>query len=149
MSDKLGKYTVSETDQGDLLVKDESINNKVIEAPDTPSLMINGAWYIEQLPQHIIMERTDGTLGMFRMTPFRVLTPKDITDYKGYHPRKCKGQPLPEYLYRHYGLSRNEEGLTEVIRVRLSPTEKEKLDTVAKNNDKNVSEFIREYVRGL
>lgn len=69
--------------------------------------------------------------------------------YKGYHPHKCKGQHLPDYLYRFYGIARNEESLSEVIRVRVSPTEKEKLEAAASNAEKTVSVFLKEYIRGL
>ncbi|MFZ5596093.1 MAG: plasmid mobilization protein [Bacillota bacterium] len=112
-------------------------------------MIINGAWYLDSLPNEIVAELEDGKLVMFRLTPFRLITQGDLKDYKGHHPRKCKGQPLPEYLYRFYGLIRNEESLSEVIRVRVSPTEKEKLEAAASNAGKTVSEFLREYIRGL
>ena len=147
--DKISKYNVDELDNGNLLVSGQSINNKEVAAPTGDYLKINGAWYLDALPNQIVAELEDGSLTKFRLTPFRQITEKDFTPYKSYHPRKCKGQPLPEYLYRFYGLERNEEGLTEVIRVRLSPSEKEKLDSISKNDNKNVSEFIRDYVRSL
>ncbi|MCL6479874.1 MAG: hypothetical protein K6T65_16000 [Peptococcaceae bacterium] len=149
MGDKLNKYTLSETDTGTLLVQSESMGAREVQAPETEPMFINGAWYLEALPQNIIIERVDGSLAMFYLTPFRGIQENDLMPYKGYHPRKYKGRPLPDYLYRFYGLARNEESLSEVIRVRVSPTEKEKLETAAKNADKTVSEFLREYIRGL
>lgn len=110
---------------------------------------INGAWYLESLPNRIVAERVDGVLFMFNITPFRRIIADDYIPYNGYHPRKCKGQPMPEYLYRFYGLSRNDETLSEVIRVRVAASEKEKLETTAANVGKNVSEFLREYIRSL
>lgn len=145
--DKLGKYTVDETDAGTLLIKGDI--TKEVNAPDGDPLTINGAWYINQLPNNIVMECTDGTLAMFHLTPFRGIKDTDLRPYKGHHPRKCKGQLLPDYLYRFYGLSRSDETLSEVIRVRVSPSEKEKLEAIANNNDKTVSEFLREYIRCL
>jgi hypothetical protein len=111
------------------------------------TMTINGAWYINQLPTMMVIERTDGTLAMFYMTPLRKIKEKDLQEYKGYHPRKCKGSPMPDYLYRFYGLARNDETLSEVIRVRLSPTEKEKLEAYAANQDTTVSEMLREQIR--
>lgn len=147
--DKLGKYGVTDTDKGTLLIQGDSINDREVEAPKGPYLIINGAWYINQLPTMIVMEKVDGTLGMFNLTPFRAVKESEIRSYKGYHPRKCKGSPLPDYLYCFYGLARNEESLSEVIRVRLSPTEKEKLETAAKNENKTVSEYLRDHIRQL
>lgn len=147
--DKLGKYGVSETNKDTLLIQGESINDREVEAPKGPYLIINGAWYINQLPTMIVMEKVDGTLGMFNLTPFRAVKESEIRSYKGYHPRKCKGSPLPDYLYRFYGLERNEETLSEVIRVRVSPSEREKLEVAASNEDKTMSEFMRDYIRGL
>lgn len=112
-------------------------------------LIINGAWYVDQFPTMIVMEKVDGTLGMFYLTPFRAIKEVDIKPYNGYHPRKMKGNPLPDYLYRFYGLERNDESLSEVIRVRVSPTEKGKLEAASKNSDKTVSEFLRDHIRSL
>ena len=86
---------------------------------------------------------------MFFLTPFRAIKDVDIKPYKGYHPRKCKGQPLPDYLYRFYGLERNDETMSEVVRVRLTPGEKEQLETAATNSEKTVSEFLRDYIRSI
>lgn len=149
MADKLGKFSLNENAGGKLAVSHESISNKVVTAPEGDPMIINGAWNIEALPNHIVVERTDGSLAKFMLTPFRAINDDKLTVYKGYHPRKCKGNPLPNYLYKFYGLQRNEESLTEVIRVRLSPSEKGKLDAISKNEGKNVSEFIRDYIRSL
>jgi len=147
--DKLNKYEVEEIENGKLLVKGESISDRQVDAPVGDYMIINGAWYIDAIPNQIVVEKADGTLAKFRLTPFRKITESELTIYKSCHPRKCKGQPLPDYLYRFYGIKRNDESLTEVIRVRISPSDKERLDTAAKNEDKNASEFIRDVVRGL
>lgn len=114
-------------------------------------LTINGAWYINQLPQHIVLELEDGSLTKVALSPFRELTDQDFSDYKGYHPRKCKGQPLPDYLYRFYGLEKNEESLSEVVRARVTPSEKAKLKAYAANLEPPTteSELIRECVKKL
>jgi hypothetical protein len=112
-------------------------------------LTVNGAWYLDNLPTMLVTEKIDGALAMFNMQMFRKVRPDELQPYKGHHPRRCKGHPLPDYLYRFYGLARNEESLSEVIRVRVSPSEKEKLEAAATNTDNTVSEFLREYIRGL
>lgn len=149
MPDKLGRFEVNEMDDGRLLVQNPGMNDKVVNVPVGDPLTINGAWHIDSYPTSIIIERVDGSLGMINLAPFRKITDTDIRDYKSYHPRKCKGSPLPEYLYRFYGLARNDETMSEVIRVRLSPTEKEKLETAAKNENKTVSEYLRDHIRQL
>lgn len=145
----INNYNVSETDEGKLLIQSPAINNKEVEAPEGPYLIINGAWYLEAYPGIIIAEMADNTLKMFNLTPFRAIKETDLRPYKAYHPRKCKGSPLPEYLYRFYGLARSDETMSEVIRVRVSPTEKEQLGTAASNAGKTVSEYMRDYIRTL
>lgn len=144
------KFNVSETDEGKLLVQGASINQKEFAPPDVKDpIIVNGAWYLDNFPSVIVVELPDGALRMFYIMPFRVITPKDLREYKSYHPRKMRGQPLPEYLYKFYGLARNEEMLSEVLRVRLSPSELEKVKATADAAGKTVSELIRELVRGL
>jgi len=148
--DKLGKYTVGEQADGKLLVQSDAMSPRAIVPPDVDLLIVNGAWYLEALPSHIVLELVDGSLAKFTLTPFRNVQ-GEMTAYKSYHPRQSKGQPLPEYLYRHYGLSRNVESLTEVIRVRVSPSEKERLEAYAANLEprKTVSEVLRDFIREL
>jgi len=148
--DKLGKYTVGEQADGKLLVQSDAMSPRAIVPPDVDLLIVNGAWYLESLPSHIVVELVDGSLAKFTLTPFRNVQ-GEMTAYKSYHPRQSKGQPLPEYLYRHYGLSRNVESLTEVIRVRVSPSEKERLEAYAANLEprKTVSEVLRDFIREL
>lgn len=148
---RIGKYTVNELENGELLVAGESINDKALGVPVGELLTINGAWYLDSLPNQIIAELEDGSLTKFRITPFRKITDKDFTPYKSYHPRKSKGQPLPDYLYRFYGLQKNDESATEVIHTRLTPAEKVKIETYAANQvpKKTVSEVIRDFIRGL
>jgi len=149
MSDKMGKYDVSETDRGKLLVQHVSMSDKEIAPPDGPYLLVNGAWYLDAYPTAIITEMADNTLRMFHLTPFRKITEKDLRPYKAYHPRKCKGSPLPDYLYRYYGLERSSETLSEVIRVRVSPVEKQTLEAAAENADVTISEYLRQMIRAL
>lgn len=147
--DKHGRFNVNEMDDGRLLAQNPGMNDKMVTAPDDESIIINGAWYLDAYPSSIVIERADSSLGMINLTPFRAIKPQDIRDYKSYHPRKCKGQPLPDYLYRFYGLQKNDESATEMIHVRVTPSEKAKINAVAKNAGKNMSEFIRDYIRSL
>ncbi len=109
---------------------------------------INGAWYLDSFPYHMVIECEDNTLHFAPITPMEPVE-KKLQPYKGYHPRKCKGQPLPAYMYKFYGLEKNEESATEVIHTRLTPSEKEKVETAAKNDGKTISEMVRDYIRGL
>lgn len=110
-------------------------------------MKINGAWYLDSLPNVAIIEKEDGVLAKFFIVPFRAITDNDLTPYSSYHPRKCSGQPLPNYLYKFYGLEKNDEVASEVIHVRLTPTEKRKLEEKATKAGKTISELIRDFIK--
>ena len=152
MSDKIGKYDVNPTGDDKLIISHESVQPaKIVTAPAGNLVTINGAWYINNLPQNIVCELTDGTLKMFYVTPFKLQKIEKMADYKGYHPRKLKGSPLPDYLYRFYGLQKSEESSTEVIHVRLTPSEKAQVENWGKNQEPpmTVSETVRAMIRTL
>jgi hypothetical protein len=109
-------------------------------------MKVNGAWYIDSLPTMIVIELETGHLKMFYLNPFKEIKESNLSAYKGYHPRKCKGQPLPSYLYKQYGLQKNEETATEVIHIRVTPREKEKIKNNADNSGTTISEYIREKI---
>ena len=112
-------------------------------------MKINGAWYVDALPTEIVIELQDGTLKHFNLTPFRHITDADLIDYKGYHPRKMHGQPLPDYLYGFYGLEKSDEVLSETVRVRITPSEKTKFEAYAASLEphQNVSDVLRKFIR--
>jgi hypothetical protein len=149
--DKIGKFNVTELDNGSLKVSGESINDRYVDVPEGDFKLVNGVWNVQSLPLHYIVELADSSLAMFHISPFRKIVDKDLQPYRGYHPRKSKGNPMPEYLYKFYGLQRDEEGLSETLRVRISPGEKEKLETYCANLEPKltISEFLREYIRKI
>lgn len=110
-------------------------------------MKINGAWNINQLPKHYVVELEDNMLKSFFIAPFRKIGEADLLEYNGPHPRKCKGGPMPDYLYRFYGLEKNDESLTDVVRARVTPTEKAKYSAYVKSIDKTEAEDIRNYIR--
>lgn len=114
-------------------------------------IMVNGVWNAEAFPTHYIVEHTDGSLSKFYITPFRILTEDDFTVFKGHHPRRMKGMPMADYLYQHYGLEKSTESLTEVLRLRVTPSEKEKFEAYCKSlsPSQTVSELLRSYMRSL
>ena len=107
-------------------------------------MKINNAWYVDELPDHAVIETEHGQMAMFLIVPFRTLTEDDLIAYKGHNPRKMKGQPIPEYIYKFYGLKKNDEAMSEVIRARIRPSEKQAFLEAA--NGKTESEFLREIV---
>jgi len=111
-------------------------------------MIVNGVWNIESFPYQLIIEKQNGTLWFYPIQPLRRLEDKDLSPYKGYHPRKAKGLPLPEYLYQFYGLEKNTEALTEVIHIRITPTEKASIDAAAENDGLSTSEWARKTIRG-
>ena len=151
MTDKLNQYDVLPQDDGSIVLHNEHYTpDRHVKLPEVKDpIKVNGAWFLTAYPTSMIIELDTGMLKMAHITPLEPLNINRLRDYKAYHPRKCKGQPLPDYLYKFYGLARNEESLSEVIRVRVSPSEKEKLEAAATNTDNTVSEFLRAYIRGL
>lgn len=144
--DKVGKYDVSELDNGTPKVSHDSINGKTIKVPDVEPMTVNGVWNIDQLPSHYVVELSDGSIAKFFLTPFRAITQKDLTVYEGYHPRKMKGQPMPEYLYRFYGLKLDPDA-PDATRVRLKQSEKALYKKYCQNVGTTESDDIREYIR--
>lgn len=112
-------------------------------------MIVNGAWYVSELPMEAVVELESGELRHFHLAPFRHITESDLSPYKGYHPRKMRGQPLPDYLYRFYGLEKSNESLTEIIRLRVTPSEKTAFEAYVASLEprQNVSDVLREFVR--
>ncbi|NLI91019.1 MAG: hypothetical protein GX434_02085 [Peptococcaceae bacterium] len=122
-----------------------------IRVLENKRLEINGAWYIDNMPENIVGELSDGTLVYFLINPYREIKQSDLHPYTGNHPRKMKGQPLPTYLYRYYGLEKNEEIASEVLHTRVTPSEKAKIEAYAANLESKttVSDVIRQFIRGI
>ena len=112
-------------------------------------IIVNGAWYVDQFPTQFVIELADGSLKFAPLSPLEPLTALKLKAYNGYHPRKMKGNPVPEYLYKFYGIEKNAEGLSEVIRLRITPTEKAKFEAYVSNLEtkQNVSDVLREFIR--
>lgn len=128
----------------------DSVQQIFVDMEASVLFPITGAWYIEALPGCIIIERENGTLGKFGITPFRLITEKDISIYKGYHPRHCKGQPLPDYLYLQYGLVKSSQSLSALLpTIRVRPSELEKLQRIAAGRSQTISELVRSIIRDL
>lgn len=112
-------------------------------------ITVSGAWYVDSLEAGIVAELTDGKLVSFPISPFRGLNEENFMQYRGQHPRRQHGVPLPSVLYPYYGLSKSDESLSEVLRVRITPSEMEKIKAIADAAGKNVSGFIRDLIRDL
>lgn len=151
MSDKLNQFDVLPQDDGSVILHNEHYTpDKHVKIPDVKNpIKVNGAWFLTAYPTSLIIELEAGALKMANITPLAPLELSKLRDYKAYHPRKCKGQPLPAYLYRFYGLEKSDETATEVLHTRVTPTEKTKIETAAENRGKNVSELIRQFIREL
>ncbi len=106
-------------------------------------MIINGAWAVESLPNHYILDIPGLGLKLAFITPFRALTVADLTPYEGYHPRKLRGVPLPAYLYRFYGLEKDTETASEVLHIRVTPTEKAKIEQAASDGGMTTGEYVR------
>jgi len=109
-------------------------------------LKVNGAWYLNNLPYHMVIELENGDLRLAAITPMEPIENK-LSEYNGYHPRKCSGVSVPSYLYRFYGMEKTDESSSEIIHIRISPSEKVKVDELANQNKMNTSEFVRNLIR--
>lgn len=117
-------------------------------AVDKPVIVAN-AWYVDTLPDAVVAEMPSGKLVSFSVSPFRAITEGDMTDYDGQHPRRLSGVPVPAALYPYYGIIKSEESLSEVLRIRLSPSELEKIKAAASADGLTVSEYARGWIRRL
>ncbi|QNK41561.1 hypothetical protein [Caproicibacter fermentans] len=115
---------------------------------DNP-IVVAGAWYVDSLPGGIVAELTDGKLVSFSISPLRAIDAATLKSYDGEHPRKQHGSPLPKPLYPFYGLEKNDESLSEILRLRVTPSEKAAFEAYAASLEprQNVSDVLREFIR--
>ena len=113
-------------------------------------LTINGAWHVDDLPDKLVCEMEDRSLRQMPISPMRIWkNGNELEQYNGLHPRKCSGIPFPEYLYSYYGLQKNSESASEVLRCRVTPTEKNDFDLwCTKNGNLTMAEGLRRIVLG-
>jgi hypothetical protein len=52
-------------------------------------IKVKQAWYLKQLPSHIVAELPDARLVIFRLSPFSRISEAELKPYRGYHPSKC------------------------------------------------------------
>jgi hypothetical protein len=108
-------------------------------------MIVRHVWYLKEYPDDFIAELSDGNFVLFKIIPYRTIVEKDLKKYEGDHPRKKAGVQLLEYQYREYGLALTRETSSEVVRVRLTPSEKEIVKKMA--GARGLSEFIRGLIR--
>ena len=153
MADKLSQYDVLPQDDGSIVLHNEHYTpDRHVKLPDVKNpIKVNGAWFLTAYPTSLIIEIDTGVLKMAHITPLEPLNIDKLRDYKAYHPRKCKGQPLPSYLYKFYGLEKNDETATETLHTRMTPSEKVKIEAYAANQEPkmSVSDVIRQLIRDL
>lgn len=111
-------------------------------------MTVNGVWYVDAFANQCIVEKEDGSLAKFSITPFRNITESELTPYTDIHPRKRKGNPMPGYLYRFYGLELNPDA-TDAVRVRLKVSEKNAYEQYCLQNETTASDDIRRYIRSV
>lgn len=109
-------------------------------------MLVNGVWNIESLGNMYVAEMENGELKMFPVAPFKELKESDLKDYKGHHPRKMKGIPMPEYLFKFYGLELNPDA-SDAVRVRVKVSLKNRYEEYCKVNDTDPSRDLREYMQ--
>lgn len=110
---------------------------------------VKGAWFTATNKDQIVIEFMSGELNIVDINPIKVLLSSDFRPFYSKHPRLLRGEPIPLWLYRQYGLKKAEETATEVVHIRLSQADKDLLKMMADGKHVTVSEFIREWVQGL
>ncbi len=105
-------------------------------------MIIHGAWALESVPDRYVLDVPDLGLRLVKITPFRYITDADLAPYIGCHPRRLRGTPLPNYLYRFYGLERG-EGKTEMLHIRVTSDEKSNIELAARDAGTNVADYVR------
>ena len=56
------------------------------------------------MPEHFVLETLDGQKMMARRSPYRTITEADLSPAPGYQLTGKNAEPMPEYIYRFYGL---------------------------------------------
>ncbi|MBP2643911.1 MAG: hypothetical protein H6Q67_1798 [Firmicutes bacterium] len=107
-------------------------------------MLIEDAWYIDELKMEIGIQLPNGNLKKFFITPFRTITETDLKPYYGNPPSKSQIQPLPPYLYRFYGLSRNKQSITQNTPVHTGKTNSKTPNS--QETPTNISKVIREWL---
>lgn len=69
-------------------------------------MKIKNLWNVKEYPCHYILEKEDGELYLFFISPFREITEKDLNEYIGRHPSKLTGGIAKEYMLSLYGLTK-------------------------------------------
>lgn len=105
-------------------------------------MIVNGAWALKSLPCHYVIDAPGLGLRLTRITPFRMLADFDLTPYVGDHPRRIHGVPMPEYMYRLYGLEKT-GAKTEMLHIRVTHDEKAQVEKAARDAGTNVAEYVR------
>lgn len=105
-------------------------------------MIVSGAWTVKSLPCHYILDIPELGLKLARITPFRTMSEYDLTPYVGDHPRRIHGVPMPEYMYRLYGLEKA-GSKTEMLHIRVTPDEKAQIELSARESGVNVAEYVR------
>lgn len=61
----------------------------------------------------------------------------------GRHPRTMHGMPMPDYLYRFYGLEKSNEIASEVVHLCLAPADKADITRRARKANLSLSDYLR------
>ncbi len=69
-------------------------------------MKIKNLWNVKVFPLHYVVEKENGELYMFFITPFRKIEEKDLVSYKGHHPSLIAGGVAPSYMLTLYGLAK-------------------------------------------
>lgn len=66
-------------------------------------MVVKAAYYPHQMPTKIVVQMLDGSYKSADLTPFRILSGKDLTPLAVFNPQM--GDEIPGYTLKFYGLS--------------------------------------------
>ena len=66
-------------------------------------MIVKAAYYPHQMPTKIVVQTIDGAYKSANLTPFRMLSDKDLTPLAVFNPQM--GDDIPSYTLKFYGLS--------------------------------------------
>ena len=98
-------------------------------------MRVRNAWMVPHLPDHFVVELESGEMKRFQTVPYREITKADLQDYVDLHPRRLCGQAMMPLLFKYYGLEKSGETYSEVLKIRVSPSQKEKLETAGRTSE--------------
>lgn len=94
-------------------------------------MVVKAAYYPHQMPTKIVVQTLDGFYKSADLTPFRVLSDKDLTPLAVFNARM--GDEIPGYTLKFYGLSFDTDQRLKQLRINAGLTQQALADASGVN----------------